>query len=81
MIYTAVNMAMPSHEDRYIPLSCTELESERAEHNAEITVNLQGTQLVCFLTDSATGEPIGKALGWPGDTTDNEEREHADSKD
>lgn len=67
MIYTAVNMELPSHEDRYIPLSCTELEEERAKHDAEITVNLRGLQLVCFLTCPETLEPIGKGLGWPGE--------------
>ena len=66
MIYTALNMELPSHEDTYIPLFCEQLEEQREDYNAEITANVRGTQLVCFLTD-ADGVPIGKALGWPGD--------------
>ena len=67
MIYTALNMELPSHEDKYIPLSCEQLEEEREKHDAEITANVRGTQLVCFLT-SSDGAPIGNALGWPGDS-------------
>lgn len=67
MIYTAVNMQLPSHEDKYIPLSCEQLEEKREEHDAEITANVRGTRLVVFLTQPATLEPVGKALGWPGD--------------
>ena len=66
MIYTAVSTALPSDEDKYIPLCCDQLEEERAKHNAEITVNRRGHQLVCFLT-TADGNVVGKARGWPGD--------------
>ena len=66
MIYTALNMELPSHEDKYIPLSCEQLEEEREKHDAEITANVRGTQLVCFLTD-AEGSPVGRAKGWPDD--------------
>ncbi len=72
MIYTALNMALPSHEDKYIPVSCEQLEEMRAKHNAEITANVRGVQLVVFLTDPATLEPVGKALGWPGNGAPNE---------
>ena len=68
MIYTAINMKLPSHEDTYIPLSCEQLEEERAKHGAAITANVRGVQLVVFLTDPTTLEPVGKALGWPGDS-------------
>ncbi len=70
MIYTAVVTALPSDEDKYIPLCCDQLEEERVKHDAEITVNRRGPQLICFLTDADTLEPVGKALGWPGDPVD-----------
>ncbi len=67
MIYTAINMELPSHEDIYIPSSCVQLEELREKHDAEITANVRGVQLVVFLTDPETLEPVGKSLGWPGD--------------
>ncbi len=70
MIYTALKMALPSPEDRYIPLSCEQLEPMRKEHDAEITANVRGTQLVVFLTEPDSLEPVGTALGWPGDQQD-----------
>ncbi len=80
MIYTALNMGLPSHEDKYIPLSCDQLEELREKHDAEITANVRGAQLVVFITDRETLEPVGKALGWPGDS-DTDDGESVPSDD
>lgn len=66
MIYTAVNMELPSDEDKHIPQSLEALEETRDRLDAEVTVNLVGVQLVVFLTDGQ-GVPIGKVQHWEED--------------